>query len=142
MKTPSSHSMPCYAAGVPHVHLRNTPRLLQLICRPRRELGASHKQLPVLPSPRLSAGAASVIVAKQMDPRQTPKSTPPQQLALHVAEPLLCSVYWHTGVQLMCSTWHVLGVMREQLPALPGLGLLAAAAPALPSCREQADSAI
>ena len=109
MKTPSSHSMPCYAAGVPHVHLRDTPKLLQLVCLPRREPGASHKQLPVLPNPRLSAGAAPVFVVTQMDPRETPKFEPPHQLAVQVAKLLLCSVDWHTGVQLIrlaCSGGH------------------------------------
>ena len=83
-----------------------------------------------------------MFVRAQMDPRQTPEFEPPHQLAVHVAKLLLCRVYWYTGVQLMHSTCHVLGVMREQLPALPGPGLQAGAAPALPSCREQADFAI
>ena len=142
MRTPSSRSRPCCAAVVPHVHLRNTLRLLQLMCSPRREPGASHKQLHILHSHRLSAGAAPVFVAAQMDPRQTLRFGPPHQLAVHVAKPLLCKVYLHFGVQLMRSAWHGMEVMQEQLPALPGPGLQASAAPALPSCREPADSAV
>ena len=83
-----------------------------------------------------------MFVVTQMDPRQTPKFEPPHQLAVHLAQLLLCSGYWHTGVQLMPSTWHVLGVMQERPPALPGPGLQAGAALALPFCRGQANSAI
>ena len=109
MRTPDSRSRPCYTAGVPHARLHNIPRLLQLICCTQAEPAASHEQLPILPSPRLSAGAAPVFIATQMDPRQTPKLEPPHQLAVHVAKPLLCSVDWHTGVQLIrlaCSGGH------------------------------------